>query len=207
MIHIQPEVIGAFATGVLGPAIVVYLKYVLDNKKKKNEIKCPISESIKCNLLINNKISEILDTYGADRVWVNQFHNGGNFYPTGKSIHKFSICYEAVSKGTTSIKEQFQNIPVSLFAQSMNHLLENDVIKLYDIKNEIETFGLRAISSESGTKSGYLFAIKSIDNKFIGVLGIDYTKRKRTLTEEDINQLHIETTTIGGVLMKNNIER
>lgn len=207
MIHIQPEVIGAFATGVLGPAIVVYLKYVLDNKKKKNEIKCPISESIKCNLLINNKISEILDKHGADRVWVNQFHNGGNFYPTGKSIHKFSMFYEAVSKGTTSIKEQFQNIPVSLFAQSMNHLLENDVIKLYDIKNEIETFGLRAISSESGTKSGYLFAIKSIDNKFIGVLGIDYTKRKRTLTEEDINQLHIETTTIGGVLMKNNIER
>lgn len=207
MIHIQPEVIGAFATGVLGPAIVVYLKYVLDNKKKKNEIKCPVSESIKYNLLINNKISEILDKYGADRVWVNQFHNGGNFYPIGKSIHKFSMCYEAVSKDTLSIKEQFQNIPVSLFAQSMNHLLENDIIKLYDIKNEIETFGLRAISSESGTKSGYLFAIKSIDNKFIGVLGIDYTKRKRTLTEEDINQLHIETTTIGGVLMKNNIER
>lgn len=207
MIHIQPEVIGAFATGVLGPAIVVYLKHVLDNKKKKNEIKDPISESIKCNLLINNKISEILDTYGADRVWVNQFHNGGNFYPTGKSIHKFSMCYEAVSKDTTSIKEQFQNIPVSLFARSMNHLLENDVIKLYDIKNEIETFGLRAISSESGTKSGYLFAIKSIDNKFIGVLGIDYTKRKRTLTEEDINQLHIETTTISGVLMRNSIEK
>lgn len=200
---IQPEIIGAFATGVIGPVIVVFTKHLLDKRKAQKESeKDPISEGIKSNVLINNKISEILEEYGADRVWVNQFHNGGHFYPTGKSIHKFSMCYEVVSEGTHSIKDLFQNIPVSLFTRSINHLLESDIIEIKDFKDEnVTTYCLRNAAEESGTKSEYLFAIKSIDNKFIGILGLDYTKKKRLLTQEEINQLHVEVTSLGGVLM------
>ena len=37
-----------------------------------------------------------------------------------------------------------------------------------DFKDDsISTFGLKYIAEESGCKSGYLFAIKSIDDKFI----------------------------------------
>jgi hypothetical protein len=81
-------------------------------------------------------------------------------------------------------------------------LLHNDVIEVSDFKDEtIATYGLKYIAEESGCKSGYLFAIKTIDDRFIGTLGLDYTKRKTKLDIESINHLMVHATSIGGVLM------
>jgi hypothetical protein len=52
---------------------------------------------------------------------------------------------------------------------------------------------------DTGCKSGYLFAIKTIDNKFIGTLGLDFSKRKTKLDMESINYLQVHATSIGGV--------
>jgi hypothetical protein len=127
---IRPELIGAFFTGVLGPLVVTFVKDYLE-KRKLNK-KDPVAESLKTNILVDNKVNEILEEYSADRVWITQFHNGGHFYPTGKSIHKFSMFYETVTPGTASIKDYFQNIPVSLFSKSTNYLLVITLINKYD---------------------------------------------------------------------------
>ena len=200
----DPGIIGAFSTGILSPISVAVAKHFIDKAKAKAEAKKkdPVAESLKTNIQIDNKISEMLEEYGADRVWITQFHNGGHFYPTGRSIHKFSMFYEVVSHGTSSIKDYFQNIPVSLFTKSINYLLEEDIIEIADYKDEkIATYGLKYIAEEYGTKSGYGFAIKSIDGKFIGTLGIDFTSRKKTLTPEQIANIRVEVTSIGGVVM------
>jgi hypothetical protein len=60
---------------------------------------------------------------------------------------------------------------------------------------------LKYIAEETNCKSQYIFAIKSLDNKFIGTLGIDYTKRKTKLDMETINHLSVHAATLGGVLM------
>lgn len=200
---LAPEMIGAFSTGILGPVIVAVVKYFLDKAKEKSDAKKkdPVAESLKTNVQIENKIYEMLEDYGADRVWITQFHNGGNFYPTGRSIHKFSMFYEIVSHGTSSIKDYFQNIPVSLFTKPIKYLLEEDVIEIPDFKDEkIATHGLKCVAEEYGTKSGYEFAIKSIDGKYIGTLGIEFTHKKKTLTPEQIADIRVEVTSIGGVL-------
>jgi hypothetical protein len=148
------------------------------------------------------RLDHIREEFKADRVWVTQFHNGGHFYPTGKSIAKFSVIYETVSPNTTSIQTNLQNIPVNLFTRSMNQLLDADVIEIGDFRDDtIATYGLKYIAEESGCKSGYLFAIKTIDDKFVGVMGLDYTKRKTKLDIESINHLAIHSSSIGGVLM------
>ena len=115
---------------------------------------------------------------------------------------KFSVIYETVNIGVNSIQSNFHNIPVNLFSKSINELLLNDIIEIPDYKDEaISTFGLKYIAEENGCKSGYLFAIKTIDGKFIGTLGIDYTKRKTKLDMESINHLQVHATALGGVLM------
>jgi hypothetical protein len=115
---------------------------------------------------------------------------------------KFSIMYEVVHPGVSSVQPNFHNIPVNLFSRSINELFQNDVIEISDYKDEtIATFGLKYIAEESGCKSGYLFAIKTIDDKFIGTLGLDYTKRKTKLDIESINHLMVHASSIGGVLM------
>jgi hypothetical protein len=192
------SVIVAFITGVLGPVIVLYLKNRLEKKEKPDMVK----EALQVSELVTSKIEHIKDEFKADRVWITQFHNGGHFYPTGKSMAKFSIIYESVSLHTNSVQLNFQNIPVNLFSKSINQLLENDVIEISDFKDEeIATYGLKYIAEDTGCKSGYLFAIKTIDNKFIGTLGLDYTKKKTKLDMESVNHLMVHATAIGGVLM------
>lgn len=196
---ISPEIIVAFITGILGPISIMFVKNYLDKRKKKPDL---VQETLKVSELITSRIDHIREEFKADRVWITQFHNGGNFYPTGKSMAKFSIMYETVGTGANSIQSNFHNIPVNLFSKSINQLLENDVIEIPDFKDEeISTFGLKYIAEESGCKSGYLFAIKSIDEKFIGTLGLDYTKRKNKLDMESINHLQVHATALGGVLM------
>ena len=116
---------------------------------------------------------------------------------------KFSIMYETVHPGVQSVQSNFNNIPVNLFSKSINELLSNEVIEISDYKDDsIATFGLKYIAEDTGCKSGYLFAIKTIDNRFIGCLGLDYTKRKKKLDVESINHLQVHETSLGGVLMR-----
>jgi hypothetical protein len=112
------------------------------------------------------------------------------------------MVYETVDLNAKSIQSNFQNIPVSLFSKSINQLLEHDIIEVSDFKDEtIATYGLKYIAEESGTKSAYLFAIKTFEGKFIGCIAIDYTKKKVKLSQEDIYHLQNKATAIGGVLI------
>jgi hypothetical protein len=192
------EVIVAFITGIVGPILILFLKSRMDKNKKPDIVK----EALQVGELIMSKIEHIKDEFEADRVWIMQFHNGGHFYPTGKSIAKFSFIYEVVSLGTQSIQMNFQNIPVNLFSRSINQLLENDIIEISDFKDEtISTYGLKYIAEDTGCKSGYLFAIKTLDDKFIGVLGLDFTKKQTKLDMESVIHISNHAASIGGVLM------
>jgi len=191
-------IIVAFITGVIGPVLVLYIKNKLEKKEKPDMVR----DTLRVSELVNNKIEHIREEFNADRVWVTQFHNGGNFYPTGKSMAKFSVMYETVNSGVSSVQTNFHNIPVNLFSKSINQLLNNDVIEIPDYKDEtVATYGLKYIAEDTGCKSGYLFAIKTIDDKFIGTLGLDYTKKKTKLNNESINHLQVHATSLGGVLM------
>jgi len=199
----SPEVIVAFITGILGPISVLVVKKILDKKKVKPDI---IKDTLKECELVQTKIEHIRDEFNADRVWIAQFHNGGNFYPTGKSMAKFTIVYEVVNVGVSSIQSNFQSIPVNLFSRSINQLLENDSIVIPDFKDEtIATYGLKYIAEDTGCKSGYLFAIKSIDDKFVGIFGMDFTKKKIKLTDMDITEILVSASSLGGVLMGKHI--
>ena len=190
------SIIVAFITGVLGPLLLLFIKNRLDKKAEKPDM---VLETLKVSELVMTKLDHIKDEYKGDRVWVAQFHNGGNFYPTGKSMAKFSIIYESVAPSVSSIQGNFHNIPVNLFSRSINQLLEHDTIEIPDFKDDtVATFGLKYIAEDTGCKSGYLFAIKCIEGRFIG---IDYTKKKTKLDMESINHLQQHSASIGGVLM------
>lgn len=198
MIEFTPVVV-AFLTGVAGPVAVLLVRNYMEKKNAKRDM---VTDAVEVGNLITLKIENIKDEVKADRVWITQFHNGGHFYPTGKSIAKFSIFYETVSSNTNSIQSNFQNIPVNLFTKSVNELLESEMIAIPDYKDdEIATYGLKYIAQDTGCKSGYLFAIKTIDGRFIGTLGVDYTKRKTKLDEDTLNHLLNHATALGGVLL------
>ena len=196
-------IIVAFLTGVAGPVLIVLIKHYLDKQQQSKQKSVDmVKDTLEGSKLILDKIEQIKEESHADRVWIAQFHNGGHFYPTGKSIAKFSIFYETVSTETDSIQSNFQNIPVNLFSKVINQLLDHDVIEIPDYKDDtVANYGLKYIAETQGTKSSYLIAIKSIEDKFIGYLGIDYTKRKTKLSAADLAHIANLAYSIGGVLI------
>lgn len=193
------SIIIAIITSIVGPALVLYAKYYLDKRSPKGDM---VQDAAKLGEHIGSRLDSIKEHYIADRVWISQFHNGGHFYPTGKSIAKFSVFYETVNPDVPSIQNTFHNVPVALFARSINQLLENDSIKVEDYSNkEVDTYGLKYVAEESKTRSQYLFAVKTFEGKFIGILGVDYVKRKRTLHEDELTDLKVSAASIGGILI------
>jgi hypothetical protein len=190
----------AIIGGIIGPIIVLTSKWYLENKlgKKKTDM---VTEALEVGELVTTKLDQIKDDYEADRVWLSQFHNGGHFYPTGKSIAKFSIFYETVVPSAPSLQLTLKNIPVALFSKSFNELLNEGAIAIPDFEDEtISTFGLKYFAAEYGTKSQYLFAIKNFEGKFIAILGVDYTKEKHRLKLKEIEDLIHTSISLGGVL-------
>lgn len=193
------SIIIAIITSIVGPALVLFAKYYLDKRATRGDM---VQDAAKLGEHVSGRLDSIKEHYAADRVWISQFHNGGHFYPTGKSIAKFSVFYETVNADVPSIQTTFHNVPVALFARCINQLLENDAIKVEDYSNrDLDTYGLKYVAEENKTKSQYLFAVKTFEGKFIGILGIDYTKRKRSLHEDELTDLKVSAASIGGILI------
>jgi hypothetical protein len=198
ILNIVSSSLPAFLTGVLGPILILVIRhYLTEQKKEKDPIKdAAVSGEVICKIL-----DQILDETGLDRVWITQFHNGGHFYPTGKSIQKFSMIYESVSTNADSIRHNFQNIPINLFSKSINRLLDYGRITIVDYKDEeIPTYGLRYLAEETNCKSSYMFALKNINGKMIGVLSVEATRRKKDLSDDVYNNINAHAAQIAILL-------
>lgn len=202
------EIISAFFTGVLGPlALFITGKYfnIKNPLKKKLNQKyshlCPIKNSIDFNQLIDDQLDNLMDELRCDRIWLIQFHNGGNFYPTGKSIQKFSTFYEHITPNTPSVKHIYQNIPVSIFNKPLSILYSNGEILIPDMGNkEMERLGLTSLSSQFKAKSSYIFALFDIKERYLGTLIVDYVKEKYVLSETEITYARQKSASIGSAI-------
>ena len=190
------SIIGAFITGIIGPILV---RLIINWFEKKRD---PLSEAFTYGEKVQEKLENLREEYNADRLYILQFHNGGYYYPTGKSIQKFSMFYEVVKDPKYSVRHTFQNIPVHLFSKSLKELADDDYIAITDYRDAtVATFGLKYIAEESGNRSSYMFTIRNIDGKLIGIFGVDYNKVTK-LDQNVVRDLQVEAAGIGGELSK-----
>ena len=194
MFELEIAILVVVISAVVGPLLVTRYRHYLNNKKVD-----PIKAAIDCNALVDDQLEQLKDELDADRVWISQFHNGGNFYPTGKSIQKFSIFHEIYTPGISHISETFKNIPVSLFSKSISHLYSDGEILIPNYSKE-DKYGLKTFADGTSAKSSYLFSLNSINDEFIGTLGIEYCSRVKKLNEEQINEARSKSITIGTLL-------
>ena len=193
------EIIIAFITGIFGPLVLMWAKKKIEEKKGHD----PLLKEIEVNSIIDTEIDNLLFEIECDRVWMLQFHNGGHFYPTGKSIQKFSIFYESTSPGTSRITPQFQNIPCSLFSKSFKELMVNGELVVNDFE-ESNHYGLKEAALVTGCKSVMLLAIKSNihDGRVVGVLGVEFVHERKDFTNEEKASVKESTALLSGVLMQ-----
>jgi len=118
----------AVITSVVGPILLEFIRKRINSKKPD-----PLADAIAHNELIEQQLDSILQEIDCDQIYIAQFHNGGHFYPTGKSIQKFSVFYEVNTPETTPLKNTYQNIPTSLFSKILGILYDKGELVVKDM--------------------------------------------------------------------------
>jgi len=170
----------ALITAVIGPAVLEWIKLKFNKQPSKESL---MKDVIDLNELVDYQLDNMMEFLECDRIWIAQFHNGGHFYPTGKSIQKFSIFYETITPNTEPIQSIFQNIPVSLFPKSLSKLYKDGELSIITLKDE-EDYDLKPLCLTYDTKSFYMISIYNLDDHFIGVMGIAFNEEYK-LSKED----------------------
>jgi hypothetical protein len=173
-------IIVALITAVVGPIIVNWVKLKME-KQPKNTL---MAEALEASNLIDHQLEDIMQELNCDRVWIAQFHNGGHFYPTGKSIQKFSIFYEKCNPVLPPLQTTFQNIPVSLFSKALSQVHQHGELEILDVEVEENTFGIDVLTSQFKTKSLCMVGLYDLNNHLIGVMGISFIDEHNVVTPE-----------------------
>ena len=186
----------ALITAVIGPSV---LEWVRAKIKKQEQQTKPVEEAINLNELIDNQLDQIKHEINCDRVWIAQFHNGGHFYPTGKSIQKFSIFYEKLNPDNQTIQNTFQNIPVSLFPKALSKLYKEGELSIINFESD-ENYDLILFQNQHKCKSFYMIAIDDLDEHFIGIMGISFSSKEYKLSKEEWIFIRQKVGAIGSLL-------
>ena len=185
----------ALITAVVGPIIVNWVKFKMDKK----DVSTPMRDALETSTLIDNQLEQIMEELECDRIWIAQFHNGGYFYPTGRSIQKFSIFYEKCTPETPTIQNTFQNIPVSLFPRVLSKIYKDNELAIDDVTTTEDSYGLEYFTSQCGTKSACMVGLHSLDNHLIGVIGISF-KNPHHIDREEWIYIRQKVGVIGTLL-------
>lgn len=185
-------IVVALITAVFGPIAVAWAraKFTPTPPSRDN-----VKESIEAYAIIEEELEELFSDINCDRVWLAQFHNGGNFYPSGKSMIKFSFIFEQHSREVPSIKHVYQNLPASLFTKPLNQLLHKEYLKA-SIEDVEDRFGLNNQLEEAQTSTLYIVGLFNTQRKFIGMLGIAFKEPYKLTRDQwsEINQKAGATT-------------
>lgn len=180
----------AILTTLISPIIIEWVKIKFTQPKAD-----PLNEAIKHNEQVNHQLELMMEELQGDRIWIAMFHNGGHFYPTGKSIQKFSIFHERTNLDTDSIMDTFQNIPVSLFPKSLAQLYNDGEIHI----NSENIYEFNFFSKNHNINSLDMFSIEDLEGRFIGMMAIEFKKSKK-LNKEDYIFIRNKLGAIGGIL-------
>lgn len=204
--HFIPLII-AFLTGVLGPIMLVLVKHKLFRKDKDMEKrKKDFQHALETQDLINTSLNNLQQKYNLDRLWIAQFHNGGNFYPGNKSMKKMSMTFESTAPGVAADIMKMQNLPVSFLSPILQKMTSNDVTGVtIDVYTE-EDYALRSFWENRGVQTVYLFPIKCLESDFIGIFGVDFVKRDGFITDEVYDQLRAEALLLSGYVAAISVE-
>jgi predicted transcriptional regulator YheO len=189
------------STIVAGTTIIgiILKEYLQKNKTKKNL--CVVKYTKK-NQNIQRAIEYTLEKSDADRAYIYEFHNGETFY-SGTHQQKFSCTYETLNIGVSAESMKLQGLRVSTFHDFIKDVLgvtNGTYFKLESI-DDIQNPLIKNWMEERGIQSSFAFPIKTLNDGIVGMLCIDFTKKKSKLNKDQIHLLQNQSIIIGGYLI------
>ena len=171
-----------------------YFKKYSDTKKEKFS-KTKLMEQIKKDEIVHLALRDLRRKYNCDRIYIWQFHNGGNFY-TSSPMQKTSITYERCSDGLERKSEKFQNTIISNITSYIKDVINFEMF-FTDIK-EMDDIAIRSICQSYGTQSHAGAPIFDDNEHLIGILSLDWVFSdipEDLVTDEEFNTHMMEELT------------
>lgn len=170
-------------------------------KRNEKKHKGNLIRQIKKDEIVHFALRELRRLYGVDRIYIAQYHNGGNFY-TNSPMQKFSITYERCSDGLERITDKFQGVFVSHFNWYIRKMIRGEMFYLN--VEEIEDISTRAVLSSYGVQSHISCPIYDKEKHIIGHLGMDWVfsevpseiSDNKEFTKDFINDIQRESNSL-----------
>lgn len=188
-----------FNTAVAGAVsiIILYLKYLF---KRRSYDPIKLQNNVDENII--TAIEFLREELGADRVLIQEFHNGGKYF-SGSSQQKLSISYESCRKGISSIFRKFQNVRVSAMCNIIKRAMTDDILVNLEDEKCPYSYDLQT----NGTTTAAFTILKTLTNRKIGLLSIQYVNRNKTkLTEKEKDLINSQRRIISGYLVSHKIK-
>lgn len=126
------------------------------------------------NIQIQNMLQQILHKYGADRVYIMQYHNGEH-NSTGIPFYYQSCRYQKIANNASSQMLYLQRIPISLNARFHYALSKNQIVHL-NIDKDVNT-QTKPYYTGRDIKTIVACGIYDINNNTIGYLTLNFNKQ------------------------------
>ena len=150
-------------------------------KNKENKSKGKLMEQIQKDELIHFTLREIRRKFNSDRVYIIQFHNGGNFY-TQSPMQKASITYERCSDGLEKFSERFQNILISNHNWYFTEIINNRCF-FTDIDTQVTDLPERSLLKNYGNYAHASVPIYDNEKRLIGTMCMSWVFSDLVMTD------------------------
>ena len=151
-----------------------FVERILEGYPKTTYTVEETEEGFRVDQVINELLDGMLETYGADRSKLVQFHNGT--HSLGGIPFKFgSITNEAVREGVSAEIINFQNVPTSVLGTYTKQFLRGEYVVIQNT-DSMEEGGFKQILQQQGVISRCMYPMIDSKGRFVGYLGLDYVK-------------------------------
>lgn len=161
-----------------------------------------LRERIEIDGEINRALDMLLYRMGCDRAYVTQYHNGGENI-CGVPFAKCSRTHERARAGAKAQIMGYQNLPNSIFAGCNIAIMRDKEIACESVASmkAMDDLGIYHSFKEQGIMAFYQVGMFSLDGIPLGILGIDFCKSEKDLTEEDLASLRATAMKICGMII------
>jgi len=168
----------------------------------EKEFKQKFEATVVTSSVVNDLLDQILRDLNADRVYVFQYHNGGKNI-NGIPFARCSNTHERCEVGIESNIQAYQNLPLAMYGLRNDLIAKNETIVVEDLDDIIDTDKTAYnIMKQQGIKSLYTVGLYTDTCRPMGFLGVDFTRDKKILSEDDLNVLRTMAHVISGCINK-----
>lgn len=104
------------------------------------------------------------------------------------------------------IKSEMQMLPISTFKRTLDLLKESEDGTIYSLEDLIKD-DLANLNKGYGVRSMYAIKVKTIFNKWTGILIVGFDEKAKTLDDQQIAWMKIQASRIGTAIKQKNVKQ